>query len=305
MTAKDNLFVRLQYLSAAVNLPVLVDQGIALDEHNGVANLLRKGLGIVAFNMLEDFIKERSVESLKTLSESGIAFSNLTEYLQESAISGALNALVFRANMQKKNGEDWKVFIQDETLKIHSTKNERYELSKYSLVYGGSNISSNEITDLLKAFGISGGWAKMKSISDSIGGGLPDLNQIFKNAAQRRHSAAHTADFRFEYQWLEGIKKEILAISGALDILLSARCRQVRSNLRKSLDEHNIDDALSYRFLEPSRNVYRETTQIGGKSRKNWASLADAVNCLKPSLPSRQEFLIILDNAKRVDNWYV
>jgi len=60
-TAKQDLFDRLQYLEFAIKLPQLIDNGITPNDHNGAANLLRKGLGIVAFNILEDFIKKRTV----------------------------------------------------------------------------------------------------------------------------------------------------------------------------------------------------------------------------------------------------
>ena len=85
MTAKDELFSRLEYLSAAKNLPELIDVGVAQSTHNGVANLLRKGLGIVAFNILEDFIKKRASEALGRISGSRIDFFKLPLKLQDAA----------------------------------------------------------------------------------------------------------------------------------------------------------------------------------------------------------------------------
>ena len=108
MTAKQELFDRLQYLEAATSLPQIIDQGIAPTTHNGVANLLRNGLGIVAFNILEDYIKNRSNEALKFLSDSTVAFNRLPESLQAASIAGALNALTFKSKLLKKDGGDWK-----------------------------------------------------------------------------------------------------------------------------------------------------------------------------------------------------
>ena len=305
MSAKTELFDRLKYLESAVNLPSMIDVGIALSEHNGVANLLRKGLGIVAFNILEDFIKNKTLESLLFISNSTINFSNLTESLQEASILGALSALVFRAKMEKKDGGDWKTLIQDEAQKIYSTKNATYELSKYSLVSANSNITADEIAEVLKAFGINGGWNKLKTVSDAIGGGLPDLCQTYKNAASRRHNAAHTAAFQYNYQWLSDIRNEILAISCSFEILLSARCRQIITDLNKNIADHDINNALNYRFLEQSGSEYRETNQVGGRARKKWTSLDDAINHIKPNLNARNEYLIVINNSRRIDNWYV
>ena len=60
MDARSGLFDRLKFLDAAIKKPDLIDIGIAPSDHNGAANLLRKGLGIVAFNILEDFIKNNN-----------------------------------------------------------------------------------------------------------------------------------------------------------------------------------------------------------------------------------------------------
>lgn len=303
-TSKTLLFEHIKYLGFASELPAVIDDGIALSEHNGAANLLRKGLGIVAFNVLEDFIKNKTLEALEHISNSGIIFSNLTDKLQEASIWGALGALKFRAGMLKKQGGDWKELIQEEALKIHSTKNSNFELSKFSFVSGNSNISVGEVPDLLKAFAIGGGWSKLKEISDKINGGVPDLSQAYGNAAQRRHKSAHSAAFRYEYQWLANIKNEILAIAASIDIILSARCRQVDNNLTKEMKLHSIDDALNFRFLESNSGRYRETTIVGGRARKNWSDLDDALADLKPKLKTRKEFLIVLDSSKRIENWY-
>lgn len=304
MSAKAELFDRLTYLSSAVNLPDLIDDGVAISEHNGRANLLRKGLGIVSFNILEDFIKNRSVESLAALSSSRIQFSSLTDSLREAATLGAVGALHFRAKLEKKEGKDFFSLVQDEALNIHSTRNPTFKLSKYSLVSMGSNVGSEEVAFLLSAFGIKGGWGRMKDVSDTIGGGLPDLSQTYKNAAERRHNSAHAAAFQYSYQWLVEIKSEIIAICASLDILLAARCRQVQLNPAMPLESHDISKALNFRFLEPQGQKFREVQQIGGRSRKTWSALSDAINALQPNLVAKNEFLIVLDSSKRIADWY-
>lgn len=305
MSAKSDLFTRLQYLNAAIPLPPLIDVGIAISEHNGVANLLRKGLGIVAFNILEDFIKNKSAEALDSLSTSLLPFGHLTDTLQDAAISGALNALSSKSSTNKRDGNDWKTIIQQETLKIHSTQNPTYQLSKYSLMNSGSNVTASEVSDFLRAFGLSGGWTLLKNVSDNIGGGLPDLGQAYQNASQRRHNAAHAANFQYNYLWLSNIKNEILAICASLDILITAKCRQVVREPAKIMSDHDINTELNYRFLEPGGGtIYRETSVIGGRSRKNWPSLANALAHLRPQLGTRKEFLVILNLSKRIEDWY-
>ncbi|MGH8108297.1 MAG: HEPN domain-containing protein [Arenimonas sp.] len=304
MSARTELLDRLAHLSSAANLPQLIDVGIVASEHNGRANLLRKGLAIVAFNILEDFIQNKVAEALDFVASTPVAFSSLTQDLREASTMQALAAVLFRAKLEKKDGRDWMKLVQEEALKIHSTKNPTFALSRYSLVSSSSNVGDKEINELLSCFGIRGGWTTLKTVSDSIGGGLPDLNQSYKNAAERRHSSAHTAGFQYSHTWLANLQAEILAIAASLDIALTCRCRQIAATPSVSIDSHALTVGLKYRFLEETGSTFRETITIGGKSRKNWPSIQTAIAGIQPLLARRSEFLIVLDSGKRVSNWF-
>ncbi len=305
MTYKSDLFSRLQFLDSAVGMEESIDSGIGTTPHNGRANLIRKGLGIVAFNILEDFIKGVYRESLRNIATSGIGFELLPESLKVASTIDALGALKTHASRTKRDGGDWLGLIGDESLKIHSTVGEQFALSNFSLLSISSNVSSEDVSDLLKAFGISGGWGVLQNISNSINGGIPSLVDSYKNAALRRHGAAHEAGFNYEHRWLSQIKDEILAIASSIDIALSARCRQVRSDINKPVIEHDIYVGLNYRFLEESGNILRETIQVSGRSRKNWTERNLALARIKPMLEAKDEFLVTLDARKRIKDWEI
>jgi hypothetical protein len=303
MSAKTELIERLKYLDSAAALPALIDIGIATSEHNSVANLLRKGLSIVAFNILEDFIKNKAFESLNNISGSGISYTNLPDDLQEYAISGALASLNFQSTILKKENLNYKLIIQQETQKIASTLGTPFSLSKYSLLSSGSNIVAREVNEFLRAFGIQNGWHQLKLISDAIGGGIPDLAQAFNLASQRRHSSAHSASFTYNSSWLANIKSEIIAIGASLDIVVTARCRQANKLPLIPLMSQILNEELNFRFLELHGSIYKETKTIGGRSKKNWTDLNNAIASLQPLLSRRKEFLIILDSRRRITDW--
>lgn len=306
MSAKSDLLTRLEYLSDAVNEPSLIDIGLIPSRHNGIANLLRKGLGIVAFNIIEDYIKNRAEEGLTFISSSGVLFSNLTDTLQKSATLGALKSLTFNANILKKDPQfDITSLVQNETFKIYSTSIHPFTLSKYSLVYSNSNVLADEIPDMLRSFGIDNCWPRLKAISDSIGGGITDLSSSFKNASQRRHNAAHNANFNYVHSWLTNIKSEILAIAASIDIAIAAKCRQISRIPTSNIDAFDISGDLNYRFIESvSSTLFKEKKHIGGKSIKNWPDIPSAIASISPNLSTRKEFLIILNNSGRIIDWY-
>jgi hypothetical protein len=303
MSAKADLIQRIKYIDTAAALPSLIDIGVASSEHNSVANLLRKGLSIVAFNILEDFIKNKAKESLDSIALSGIAYNNLPNDLQEFAITGALSSLNFQSNLLKKENLDYKLVIQQETQKIASTGATSFSLSKYSLLSSSSNVLAKEINEFLKAFGVVNGWSQLKTISDSIGGGIPDLAQAYNLASQRRHNSAHSASFEYNSTWLSNIKSEIIAICASIDIAISSRCRQASRRPLMALVDQQLNDELNFRFLEMQGSVHREVRTIGGNSLKNWTSLNDAIAHLQPLLVNRKEFLIILDSRRRITDW--
>ncbi len=304
MPAKEELIDRLRYLDSAASLPELIDIGIAQSEHNSIANLLRKGLSIVAFNILEDFVKNKANESLDILAASGISFANLPTDLQEYSISGALSSLNFQSSILKKdNHQDYKLVIQQETQKIASTIGHPYNLSRFSLLSSQSNVVTREVNEFLKAFAIPNGWAKLKSISDAIGGGIPDLAQAFNLAAQRRHSSAHSASFYYNQSWLSNLKSEILSICASIDIVITARCRQANRNHTIPLANNNLDSELNYRFLEMHGSIFKETKTVGGRSLKNWTDLQTALTHHSLRIVGKKEFVIILDARRRIMDW--
>jgi len=131
------------------------------------------------------------------------------------------------------------------------------------------------------------------------------LAQTYSSLSERRNYAAHQADFTYQYSWLEKVQNEIITLAASIDILLEARCRQVSSDITKGVEQHDIVSALNFRFLTMSGGKYRETKKMNGRAIKIWPDLASAVSPLKTKLAVKKEFLIIMDNSKRIEDWYV
>lgn len=305
MAARDDLFERIHYFVAALTLEVIKDDNIGDSVQNGTAQVLRRGLGIVGFNILEDFIKARTAECLSAIAQSGISFSNLPEKLREAATFNALKALNFQCELVKKDSApDAFALVQDHAFQIASSRDVAFRISPFSFASSGSNVTSNDVSEIISSFGFQQGWNKLKEISDSVGGGILDLAQSYRNAASRRHKAAHTAGFNYELQWLLSLPREIRAISASLDLALTSRCYQVQQRPNRSF-ETGGEPARKLRFLQPTeRGAYAECLSIGGRSLKNWPSLATGISELLSKVQTKGEILIVLDRTKRVESWH-
>lgn len=303
MGAKEDLLERTEYLEGAIQEEAVINKGVTKNRQSQIAGTLRKGLGIVAFNILEDFIKIRTQEALDEISSSLILFENLTDELKEACTLNALKALGEKATIGKRNGADWMNLIQQEAQNIASAGKNPFKISKYSLAMQGSNLNQDTIPTILKAFGIKGAWPNFTSHSNNIGTGVPSPVDAFINAAQRRHSAAHDPTFDYEYSFLSSIVRDIHGIAVTFDIMISARLRQIKNVPSKKIGDHS-NIAPNYRFLEQSKGGFRETLSLGGRARKIWADLDDAVRNIQPGLLAKNEFLIVINDSGIVQCWY-
>lgn len=293
--------------------PVVHDKGIGPNLHNGKANLLRKGLGIMSFNILEDYIKDRTIEILNEISNSGIIFTNLPDKLIESSVLGSLPAIQTIAKRMKKNQDpNWLSTAIDNISAVASSKysNTNYQLSHSTFFHSTSNIEAEQVGDVLASIGIDGQWPVLTEIARKFGFGSPDLRQTFVNMSSRRHSAAHESGSAYEYTWLTNIRSEILSIASAYDAALSLRVKILKANPGVKATKMNINSNIRVRYLYPKTSeVLQEKIDISAKSIKNWHDELAAINALKPQLNAKNEFLIVycinqVTNAIEFKNWF-
>lgn len=308
MSAKDKLIMRIDTLKETLKLSQTINTTAGDSLQNRTATLIRKGLGIVAFNILEDFIKERTNEMFVSVSSSLATFGMLPDELREAATLGAIKGLAARAILTKKEQGDWINLIQLEALKINSTaQSSRYDISGLSLMSEGSNIYATDIPKALKCLNIDGGWSTLQEISLLINGGIPSLAQSFSNISSRRHKAAHVANFDYEHGWLQESINEILAISCTFDIALTAGCRKLHKKPHISLGKTRLENEIKCRFLihNPNIGMYHEkTSPTATRSVKNWNNYQSAVQILVPRCLRDDQYLIVLNSQSRISNWY-
>lgn len=308
MSAKDKLLTRIATLQQTLLLSQTINATAGDSPQNRTAALIRKGLGIVVFNILEDYLKERTSEMFISISSSLATFNTLPDELQEAATLGALKGLAVRASLEKKGQGDWINLIQLETLKINSTsQSNAFDISPLSLMSEASNIYDRDIPKVLKCLNIEGGWQTLQDVSLLINGGIPSLSQSFVNIASRRHKAAHVANFDYEHGWLTEAINEITAICCAFDIALSSRCRKVHNSPHIPLIKTKLQNEISCRFLlhNSINGAYQEKNALNStRSIKNWTNYQLAVQNIVPRCIRQNQYLIVLNSQSRIIDWY-
>ncbi|MCC9155649.1 hypothetical protein LZP81_14515 [Streptomyces parvulus] len=270
--SRQNLCDRLASITDAADQELLVDGPLTDVAHNNRARLLRNGLMVVAFTSLEDFIRARTGEALDCVSRSVIKFQDFPEPLRMAATFGAMRAVQDRARMAQRSGGDPFTLLQDAAQEIASTKGGALQISRYSLGYSGSNVSSQEIADILGCLNVKNAWGQITEISSRAGFGSIPLKAEYESAAQLRHAAAHSPVANTQPADLKGFCEKALAIALGFDVLTSRASRLIRDGDGHILKEKvELAKSIVLRFLDEAKGGYSEKIENSARAYKKHA----------------------------------
>lgn len=311
-SAKINFITRINTFDSIIYPNITDDISLnskALTEilHNEKVRMLRNGMSIIGFTILEDFIKRRTGEILKSIGSTGCNFNMLPEKLKEAVTFYALKGINSRADTLKRNSEDFITFIQNETTFISSTKGSVYELSEYSIGWDKSNLNSADISDILGIFNVEGGWKSIQKLSSRINCSILNPDQVFRNFASNRHKSAHNTDADSLLTDLESFLVQSKIIAFCFDSLLDKSLSYIKINnvnfLNLTLKTRPED--IKIRYLIEIDGYWKEyiNNNFTRAFRKNTdynIILAEA----KLRALSNKEVLIIKYENNSIRDWY-
>lgn len=305
--AKDDFLKRLENYELALSSPELVSRSLTDVAHNEKAKMLRNGLAIIGYTILEDFLKKRIGEVLKQIGNTGVSFISLPEKIQEATTLSAIKGIQARAQTLKRNSLDWLTFIQAETLSIASTNGSSYDLSEYSMGWDKSNVSADDIKKFLGNFKVQGGWSSIGIVSSAINISIITPDQIFRNAAQRRHKAAHDTSADSPITDLRDYTNQARVIGFAFDSLISKSLHYIKTHNQTFLtgSRKTLPSDLKFRLLSEVNSIWKEYPP----NRSNAYRTNSDLNILQPLALSRataqNDILLIKDQSNNIKNWFI
>jgi hypothetical protein len=298
--ARKTFFDRLAVLTRTLDSEYLRDVGVTTSIHNEKARILRNGISIIAFTILEDFIKQRTGEVLKSVSSASITFNSLSPKFQEATTIDAIKSIQAKVNNMKNAQENWLDFIQKEAGKIASTANFPFDVSEFSLGWEKSNLSKDDIPRFMKIFNIEKGWATIQLVTAKANSTLPSPESVFTSAAQRRHKSAHDPTANSLYIDLENFSKDIKSLLFAYDILISKGIHHIitKNPEQVSADKINIRFLIRYngKWGEFSGNTARPI-----RLDNNYNRLLAKV---RERATRRNEAVVIKRNSGEIYKWF-
>ncbi|MBX2958428.1 MAG: hypothetical protein KF732_00580 [Flavobacteriales bacterium] len=297
---------RIKNLQLSFSNPSLADlpPSSTTIDHNNVAKILRNGMAVIGFVTLEDFLISRTKEALAELSSYGINFNDLPDELRFRTTVQALTAINRLVNFEETK-EDKIQFVQNSSLKVSSTLNSSYSLIEIAFGHHNSNLNDKEIKEILKSYKMDDPWGQMNNISSRIGLTALPLDNSFKNAAERRHKAAHTLNANTPITDLTGFIKEALGIAIAFDSLTATSLHLFKTHNHDYIHGNKkimaSDVTLSQVKMDSSKWKYKKETHLRATKSNIDRALIESFARNQASI--NFETLILYNSSNEIVDW--
>lgn len=273
--------------------------------HNNSVRIVRNGLAVQCFNILEDFIKARTGELLLTISSSGVPFNHLPENFQWALTVDTIKAIEFQLRLRDVG--DRISYAQHYSEKISSTKLPTLDLAEIAFFHSTPNITKDHFKTALAALAVSNPWLQCSAFCSRIGvSGVP-ADQVFHSLAQRRHRAAHNPNASVS---------EIDLLQSLLDASGLALCFDVLASkatalLCKMKAAHvsgtwliNDQASIPLRFVRFKNGRFCEVTENGRRNTRAHVDISVLIPAATRRATREHGVLLILDRAGMPKTWW-
>ena len=296
----DRFFENLDAFNSALVHEFLVTKDPVTQKlHNKRAQILRNGLAVTGFVILEDFVKSRTSEIIQRIGTGLTSFNKLPEGIKAAATEGVVKALLVQIKRGVTDSKSKSEFIQDHAKKIGNTNGSSYTVSHLSFFHDKSNVDKSDIENILTAFKVDNPWGSISGIAKNCGlGGASDYKAMFEAASARRHNAAHSIFAETEISDLISFSEQILGFAIGFEFLLSTAlnliiCLDSDYTIKKSINHK----AVRLKTLELKGKVWREITFGRSRATKTDASKDVLIeSCLKKS--QKDGSCVVIKNSK-------
>lgn len=189
---RSEFYSTVQSMLTVVSSPLLTDVFPPNDPHNISARILRTGLAVIAFALVERYLKSIFDSLVTDVARSSIRYSHfpdaMKKFLVADSISGLHNSAFFIKDQAQKL-----IYLEAEVNKLSSFSSVPPIFTAFGFSPSGSNVGHEDINQGFKAFGVADVWGKLTNIASIIGSGSLSLKNDYISLANSRHKSAHEA----------------------------------------------------------------------------------------------------------------
>lgn len=274
--ARETFYGTINTMRELARIPLLTDVFPPSAIHNTQAGILRNGLVISSFSLVESYIDDRLDEKIQDLARARMSYpafgENLRSFLALDAIAGLSNRLSF------VDKPDRLTFAENHVVRIAALLQSPPSYTGLGFSPKGSNVSASDIKVLLAAFGVKDPWRALSRLCGDLGASRLSLHDDFQNFVRARNKAAHDSTTNIASSDLETHLETALLIGISTDIALSHAIDSFVKQRNSAAAEHSANNlALKYRFLDPDiTGVWSERLGSNGRTIKKYADGIEA-----------------------------
>ncbi len=275
---RSEFYSALQAMLRATNELLLTDQLPLVSEHNIRARILRHGIAVSAFAMLERYIKNVFEHMVKELSQSTILYVDLPDKLKRfilvDSISGLNNGVYFIKDEQLKIA-----YMEANIAAISLFKENPPTYTPLGFSPSGSNVGHEDVKKGFAAFGVQDPWGKLTTLSSAVGSGYLSLADQYRTLASARNSSAHDPAGNIPTATLQSNLHAVIVLGIAVDLLGHEVGKAAKLCTDKTKFETEVNTIKhSIRFLDEQLDgKWAERATTGGKIVKNYPNRAAGI----------------------------
>lgn len=285
-------------LQAAVQEPIVANP-------DDVGALLRRGLTVAGFNLLEGFMEARLSE-LATFVNSGVVqFLDLPDKLQRKAMRGTIEVAYGRSRRGDVDTAELRTLSQSVGNSL-SAVGPGLRLSPFTWMWSGSNLKVEDFREILGSFHVKKPWETTASILDRAGLGPMDVQSALQEIARERHRSAHVSLHSVTTLWLRSLPATVFSLAFAWDSLASVGAAHLRSGSTAFLGDNKFvtDDLVKIRSVVERKNDLAEFEEGKRRAVRRHKDL-DALWTLAADACSASEVLVRRKTNSPIDLWTV
>lgn len=254
LAARQEFYATINAMRSITEAPLLLDVLPVGAPQNVTARILRHGLAVSAFSLLERYLKEVFSHLVTEIQNSKIGITDfplkLQKFLIVDSISGFNNKISFiRDDIDKIS------YVLANINQLHGFMIAPPKYSATGFSPSGSNIGHEDVKRGFRSFLVSNPWGKMTTIATDIGAATLSLEDDFKALARARHQAAHDPAGNIPTANLQAHLGAATTIAMTADLLGCAVSDAIVSCKKKADFEAGINNArCHFRFLDDLSN---------------------------------------------------
>ncbi len=268
--SRTEFFSTLRFMLRLTQDQLLTDTFPPAAPHNIGARILRHGLSVSAFAMLEKYAEGCFGELMSGIGISSIKYPLFSAKLKRFLTIDAVNGLSNRVHFMDQADQQPYVDVQIKLLSSYNSDPAIYTALGFSP--RGSNVSHGDIKEAFAACGVDAPWDKLSAIATAIGSSRVSLSTDYRNLAKTRHSSAHDPTGNVASADLATHIETAIIIGIAIDVLSTA----VAHAFSKARNSPTLENAVggiahSFRFIdEQPSGIWAE--RMNGRIVKRYPS---------------------------------